>query len=607
MLELFPGDHLWNRYRVESVAANGAWLTRLREPAEDAKSPHNFLLLAQDRQAGPAPLAELLSLAGTAIQLQISSRPEKAATACVPVPPPLGRRHAVPGAAGHASAFREVPLLGQVAWVGDPARGGMALVEAPPSTLLPELLAACGPLGPAAVLPLLVGLAGNTAAFLQAVEVAPAESPASQGVLRCLSRLLNPGAVVLLTDQARLGLRVALPEPMAELSPPRWAEFVAPELYRGAGASQAACVFSVARLGAFLMGAADASSPVRESAWAALAEWASGKRAAARELLEHPNAAKVPPELRSLLASCLAQNPASRWGSLRELHDALNLLARCRWSVAAGRCQSCGFILEAERLASACPGCGRKAVPAEAEKPAPALAGGTGAAGIAGSRSSGSATDTAAAAQLEKMTLIATGVFLSGEQKTPRMLRAFAIDTTPVTEGDYKRFLSTQRRPPRPEGPGSRGPEFDNHPVTRITWYEANEYAEFCGKRLPTIHEWEKAARGTDGRKFPFGNNYRANAVSRGAGGGKSREAPGPMPVGRCPAGASPYGVLDMAGNVLAWTSTARRAGQRLFRAVKGSCYLDGSPELARCAGVQYLPPERAEPYVGFRCVKDVE
>ena len=81
----------------------------------------------------------------------------------------------------------------------------------------------------------------------------------------------------------------------------------------------------------------------------------------------------------------------------------------------------------------------------------------------------------------------------------------------------------------------------------------------------------------------------------------------GAAAVGSFPAGASAHGALDRAGNVLEWTCTARRAGERIFRAVKGACYLDGSPELSRCTSVQYFRPEAFEPYLGFRCVKDIE
>jgi serine/threonine-protein kinase len=238
------------------------------------------------------------------------------------------------------------------------------------------------------------------------------------------------------------------------------------------------------------------------------------------------------------------------------------------------------------------------------------LAGATAHGGAARANRGEHATATAAEVRIENMTLIAAGVFLSGESKLPRTLRAYAIDTRPVTEGDYKRFLAASGKPARPDGPGSRGPEFDSHPVTRVTWYEANEFAEFHGKRLPTIYEWEKAARGTDGRRFPSGNAPPAATRRPRTGAAetvKKAKPPSTAPSGSSAAPASPYGVLDMAGNVLQWTSTSRRAGERLFRAVKGSCYLDGSPELARCTSVQYLLPETREPFLGFRCVKDVE
>jgi formylglycine-generating enzyme required for sulfatase activity len=175
-----------------------------------------------------------------------------------------------------------------------------------------------------------------------------------------------------------------------------------------------------------------------------------------------------------------------------------------------------------------------------------------------------------------------------------------------VTEGDYKRFLNEVNAKPRDDGPGSRGSQLDRYPVTSITWREANDYAEHYDKRIPTLYEWEKAARGTEGRKFPWGNTFHATCgrlrITK-----ENSEEDGPSPIGSFPDGASPFGVLDMAGNVLEWTCSARRAGERLFRAVKGACFKDGSPDLARCTSVQYLDPEQAEPFVGFRCVKDVE
>ena len=115
-------------------------------------------------------------------------------------------------------------------------------------------------------------------------------------------------------------------------------------------------------------------------------------------------------------------------------------------------------------------------------------------------RTSGAVAVATAVAAPSGMTMVASGSFLSGERKIPRTLRTFAIDTTPVTESEYKRYLNEINAQPRENGPGSREPRFDSFPATGVTWYEANEFAEHYGKRLPTVYEWEKAARG---RRWP--------------------------------------------------------------------------------------------------------
>jgi formylglycine-generating enzyme required for sulfatase activity len=169
--------------------------------------------------------------------------------------------------------------------------------------------------------------------------------------------------------------------------------------------------------------------------------------------------------------------------------------------------------------------------------------------------------DTQQAASLEGMVLVPAGEFTMGspsddnwaenDEQPQRVmfLPTFYIDQLEVSNLEYKRFIdATGWRPPPSwqEGIYADGAEFV--PVTDVTWWDASAYAHWAGKRLPTEAEWEKAARGTDGRRFPWGAEFDPVLANND----KTL-----LPVGaKGSAGASPYGAVDMAGNVAEWTAS---------------------------------------------------
>lgn len=127
----------------------------------------------------------------------------------------------------------------------------------------------------------------------------------------------------------------------------------------------------------------------------------------------------------------------------------------------------------------------------------------------------------------------------------------FWIDRCEVTHQQYQRFDPGHRVPPGQE----------NCPVTHLTKEQALAYLRSQGKRLPSAAEWEKAARGSDGRRYPWGNRWepeRGNLTASGRSGGFCSTAR-MKPVGSFPSGASPYGCLDMCGNAWEWVSDLRQ------------------------------------------------
>ncbi|GAC1467257.1 MAG: hypothetical protein PVS3B3_25970 [Ktedonobacteraceae bacterium] len=200
------------------------------------------------------------------------------------------------------------------------------------------------------------------------------------------------------------------------------------------------------------------------------------------------------------------------------------------------------------------------------------------------------------------MRLIPASEFYFGNGEI-RELPDFYIDSWPVTNEEYQRFvLESNINPPAQWRKGNFLEKKGKHPVTGINWYEAMAYANWAGKRLPTAAEWEKAARGTDGRNYPWGEGFdvqRCNTIESGK--------KGTTPVSQYQTGISIYGILDMAGNVWEWTSDEikprgmGRQAQETKRVLKGGSW--NSPKgSAECAAFTSAWPHEQIENTGFRC-----
>ncbi|MFQ5558993.1 MAG: formylglycine-generating enzyme family protein [Nitrospinota bacterium] len=130
-----------------------------------------------------------------------------------------------------------------------------------------------------------------------------------------------------------------------------------------------------------------------------------------------------------------------------------------------------------------------------------------------------------------------------------RLLKGFYIDKYEVTNFDYKRFTDSTGYPPPPTWEkGSYIAGKENHPVENVSWYDAFEYCQWAGKRLLTEEEWEKAARGPKALRYPWGMEFNMKKGNLDTG--------ETAPVGSYPEDKSYYGVFDMGGNVMEWTSS---------------------------------------------------
>ncbi len=192
------------------------------------------------------------------------------------------------------------------------------------------------------------------------------------------------------------------------------------------------------------------------------------------------------------------------------------------------------------------------------------------------------------AAELARKYDIHPSAFATWLPQRKAYVEAFLIDRYPVTNKQYKEFVdATAHRPPQDWVDGTCPEANADHPVVAVNWNDANAYAQWAGKCLPTEEEWEKAARGTDGRTYPWGNDWDDEACIINDGTSPSLIG-WTAPVGALAKGSSPYGVMDMVGNVTEWTSTdsAPKEEKRnwAWYVVKGAAYIHTQRYNFRCA-----------------------
>ncbi len=209
-----------------------------------------------------------------------------------------------------------------------------------------------------------------------------------------------------------------------------------------------------------------------------------------------------------------------------------------------------------------------------------------------------------------KMVLVSGGAFLFGKDKQSVTLPDFYIDETEVTNEAYAQFCKEKNRPIPVEAAKERPLD----PIVGVAFLDAQEFAKWAGKRLPTTQEWEKAARGKDGRLYPWGNDPGtpppANIANR----------KGVMQVGSNPEGASPFGAVNMIGNVWEWVDEIGTptpdgirnlakvmvpppTSEELWKVIRGGSYAEPLAD-SYMWETAAVPARRHAGNIGFRCAK---
>ena len=186
----------------------------------------------------------------------------------------------------------------------------------------------------------------------------------------------------------------------------------------------------------------------------------------------------------------------------------------------------------------------------------------------------------------DEMVNVPAGKFIYGKiyAKQEIVLPAFQIDKYEVTNEQYARVVLDHKY----------YPEEIHMPAVFVSQLEAEDYCKSVDKRLPSEEEWEKAARGTDGRLYPWGNDFDdAAAVTSETADGKVSD------VGTREKGKSPYGAMDMAGNVWEWTT----GFDERYSILRGGSFYEESWASTVISSLTSIP-EDGKDYIGFRCVK---